>query len=72
MYEKLCAILDALRERGISCKAECVRLTGYWEIVCLVPCDNGIKMIRYPVSYHLLYSVDPEYIVSYVFEGVGI
>lgn len=70
MYEKLCAILDALRERGITCKAECVWPTGNWEIVCALPCDYGIKKVRFPVSYNVLVTADPEFVISYVMEGV--
>lgn len=51
MYEKLCAILDALRERGISCKAETNAYSGIWEIVAIVPIACGVKVIRYPLTY---------------------
>lgn len=66
MYEKLCAILDALRECGISCKAECVRSTGCWEIVC----DYGMKIVRFPIAYKLLTRADTENLISYVMAGV--
>lgn len=70
MYEKLCAILDALRKRGISCKAECLRLTGQWEIVFSVPCDYGTKLFRFPVSHNLLDRAEPDYLISYVISEV--
>ena len=70
MYEKLCAILNALRECGIPCKAECVRSTGCWEIVCSVSCNNGMKIVRFPVSYKLLTRADTENLISYVMAGV--
>ena len=70
MYEKLCAILDALRECGIPCKAESVRSTGCWEIVCSVSCDYGMKIVRFPIAYTLLTRADTENLISYVMAGV--
>lgn len=70
MYEKLCAILDALQARGISCRAECTYCSGVWEIVCAVPFDIGVKYIRYPLSYSFIDNSTSEYLVSHVLKEV--
>ena len=70
MYEKLCAILDALQARGIACSAECTYGSGVWEIVCTVPYDIGVKLIRYPLSYDFITRCNSEYLVSHVLKEV--
>ena len=70
MYEKLCAILDALRERGISCKAETNAYTGVWEILAMVPVTNGVKLIRYPLAYSIMRKVSATTLVQIVCEEV--
>ena len=70
MYEKLCAILDALQELVISCRAECTYCSGVWEIVCAIPVDNGMKLIRYPLSYDFIKCRNSEYLVSQVLKEV--
>lgn len=72
MYEKLCAILDALRERGISCRAECLYCSGVWEIVCAVPIERGVKVIRVPITYKALDESPVEYLSNLVFLEVSI
>ena len=70
MYEKLCAILDALRERGISCKAETNAYSGIWEIVALVPIACGVKVIRYPLTCTFIDKVTACTLVQIVCKGV--
>ena len=70
MCEKLCTILDALRERGIVCRAECVYCSGVWEIVCTVPYDIGVKNIRYPLSYSFIVEHTTGYLVSHMLKVV--
>lgn len=66
MYEKLCAILDALREHGITCKAETNAYSGIWEIVALVPIACGVKVIRYPLTYSYVNKVTARTLVEIV------
>lgn len=66
MYEKLSAILDALREHGITCKAETNAYSGVWEIVCVVPIENGMKMMRVPITHNALYDFPAEYLSAFV------
>ena len=70
MYEKLCAILDSLREHGITCKVETNAYSGIWEIVALVPIACGVKFIRYPLSYSFIESYTTSYLVSHVIKEV--
>ena len=70
MYEKLCAILEALQARGISCRAECIYCSGVWEIVCAVPFEIGVKFIRYPLSYDFIKYRTSKYLVSHVLKEV--
>lgn len=70
MYEKLCAILDALHAQGINCRAEYTCCSGVWEIVCSVPFDLGVKLIRYPMSYDFIKCRTSEYLVSHVLKEV--
>lgn len=71
MYEKLCAILDALRERGLTCKAETNAYSGIWEIVAMVPIVNGVKVIRYPISYSYMNHLSASSLVMIVCREVG-
>ena len=70
MCEKLCAILEALRDRGIVCRAECVYCSGVWEIVCEVPFDIGVKVIRYPLKYSFINQHTNDYLVFYMLKVV--
>ncbi len=70
MYEKLCAILDALRERGISCRAECTYCSGGWEIVCADPIDKGMKVLRYPITYQFMDASTAGDLISLVLKEV--
>lgn len=67
MYEKLCAILDALRERGMVCKAVMNGPAGTWEIVgqCEVSAgiykvfsiDLPVRYVRYNSAYDCIRQV---------------
>ena len=70
MCEKLCAILAALREQGIVCRAECVYCSGVWEIVCEVPFANGVKVIRYPLEYSFINRYNDDYLISFMLKEV--
>lgn len=61
MYEKLCAVLDALRERGVICKAEMHGAAGTWNIVGQIEIAPGVyKVFTDPVSirYFQFHSVE--------------
>lgn len=55
MYERLCAILDALREQGFTVKAEYDRHYGAWCIIGTAPRHiyKGLRVdarIHYPIE----------------------
>lgn len=78
MYEKLCAILDALREEGFTVKAEYDCHYGAWCIIGTVPRHRGLKgiqtdaVIRYPVesSRIMSYSFNVQTVVEEIMKEV--
>ena len=69
MYEKLCAILDLLREEGFIVKAEWSRCG--WRIFGFFP--PLLLVVDYPLEYHELSRYNPktaEDIVEEIKEGI--